>query len=114
MSTRDIMGALSANTTFSSLYPTLSKLASIVLIVHVSTADCERGFSTMNTIKTDQRNTVVVKKTLPFPPPSVLFVQRATGVRIWRSPRIFRCISHHLAPFCTPQSIGEMHRSDLI
>ena len=35
----------------------------------------------MNTIKTDQRNTVVVKKTLPFPPPSVPFVQRATGVR---------------------------------
>ena len=56
VSTRDIMSTLSANTTFSSLYPTLSKLASIALIVPVSTADCERGFSTMNRIKTDPRN----------------------------------------------------------
>ena len=52
VSTRDIMSTMSANTTFSSLYPTLSKLASIALIVPVSTADCERGFSTMNRIKT--------------------------------------------------------------
>ena len=50
------MSTMSANTTFSSLYPTLSKLASIALIVPVSTADCERGFSTMNRIKTDPRN----------------------------------------------------------
>ena len=56
VSTRDIMSTMSANTTFSSLYPTLSKLASIALIVPVSTADCERGFSTMNRIKTDPRN----------------------------------------------------------
>ena len=56
VSTRDIMSTMSANTTFSSLYPTLSKLASIALIVPVSTADCERGFSTMNRIKTDPKN----------------------------------------------------------
>lgn len=56
VSTRDVMSTLSANTTFSSLYPTLSKLASIALVVPVSTADCERGFSTMNRIKTDPRN----------------------------------------------------------
>lgn len=56
MSIRDIMSTLSANATISSLYPTLSKLASIALIVPVSTADCERGFSTMNRIKTDSRN----------------------------------------------------------
>ena len=47
---------MSANTTFSYLYPTLSKLASIALIVPVSTAEYERGFWTMNRIKTDPRN----------------------------------------------------------
>ena len=56
VSAREIMSTLSANSSFSSLYPTLSKLASIALIVPVSTADCERGYSAMNKIKTDPRN----------------------------------------------------------
>jgi hypothetical protein len=50
------MSTLSANTSYSSLDPILSKLASIALIAPVSTADCEREFSTMNRIKTDPRN----------------------------------------------------------
>ena len=52
----EVMAALSGDSSFSSLYPTLSKLASITLTLPVSTADCERGFSTMNRIKTNPRN----------------------------------------------------------
>jgi hypothetical protein len=51
-----VMATLSGDSSFSSLYPTLSKLASISLTLPISTADCERGFSTMNRIKTDSRN----------------------------------------------------------
>ena len=45
----EVMGAVSGDSSFSSLYPCLSKLAGIALTLPVSTADCERGFSTMNT-----------------------------------------------------------------
>ncbi|CAL8311069.1 unnamed protein product, partial [Gadus morhua 'NCC'] len=38
------------------LYPCLSLLASIALIVPVSSVNCERDFSAMNRIKTDLRN----------------------------------------------------------
>ena len=51
-----VMATLSGDPSFSSLYPTLSKLASIILTLPISTANCERGFSTMNRIKTDPRN----------------------------------------------------------
>ena len=51
-----VMATLSGDPSFSSLYPTLSLLASITLTLPLSTADCERGFSTMNRIKTDSRN----------------------------------------------------------
>lgn len=47
---------MAKDTLFSSLYPTLSQIASITLTLPLSTADCERGFSTMNRIKTDSRN----------------------------------------------------------
>ena len=50
------MATLSEDLSFSSLYPTLSKIASISLTLPISTADCERGFSTVNGIKTDTRN----------------------------------------------------------
>ena len=51
-----VMATLSGDPSFSSLYPTLSKLASITLTLPISTANCERGFSTMNRIKTDPKN----------------------------------------------------------
>ena len=80
VSTRDIMSTMSANTTFSSLYPTLSKLASIALIVPVSTADCERGFLTMNRIKTDPKDDYVRQTYLP------LFRRpRAGWIQFWKS-----------------------------
>ena len=50
------MTTMAGNTSFSSLYPTLSKLAAITLTLPISTAHVERGFSTMKRIKTDTRN----------------------------------------------------------
>lgn len=58
-SAHDVMEAMSSDSSLSSLYPYLSKIASISLTLPVSTADCERGFSTMNRIKTDQRNRLI-------------------------------------------------------
>ena len=55
-STTKVMSIIAGYTSLSSLYPILSKLASIVLTLPVSTAHVERGFSTMKRIKTDSRN----------------------------------------------------------
>ena len=40
----------------STVYPNLSKLAQICLVLPIGTADCERGFSTMKRIKTCLQN----------------------------------------------------------
>lgn len=50
-----VMATVSGDSSLSFLYPLLSKLASIALTLPVSTADFERGFSTMNRIKTNAR-----------------------------------------------------------
>ncbi|XP_041377598.1 zinc finger protein 862-like [Gigantopelta aegis] len=42
-------------------YPNLHKIASVGLIIPVSTADCERGFSTLNRVKTDLRGSLLEK-----------------------------------------------------
>ena len=62
-STSEVMTTISSDTSYSSLYPTLSKLADITLTLPVSTAHVERGFSTMKRMKTDLRNRLK-KKTL--------------------------------------------------
>lgn len=38
------------------MFPNLSKLAAIGLLMPMSTVDCERGFSALSRIKTDARN----------------------------------------------------------
>ncbi len=55
-STRQVMAMLSGDRTLATLYPTLSRLCSIALVLPVSTAHCERGFSTLKRIKTVPRN----------------------------------------------------------
>ena len=62
VSPHEVMAAVSSDGSFSSLYPCISRLASIALTLPVSTADCERGFSTMNRIKTSPRNRLKTKK----------------------------------------------------
>ena len=50
VSPHEVMAAVSSDGSFSSLYPCISRLASIALTLPVSTANCERRFSTMNRI----------------------------------------------------------------
>ena len=54
--TVEVMQTLASDDTLSSLDPSFSKLSSVALILPVSTADCERGFSTLKRIKTVPRN----------------------------------------------------------
>ena len=56
MSTTQVMQTMCENSSLVELYPTISKSACIALTIPVSTADVERGFSTMNRIKTEPRN----------------------------------------------------------
>ena len=49
------------NSTLKSLYPNLITLASIALILPVSTADCVRAFSTMKRVKIEFRNRLSTK-----------------------------------------------------
>ena len=55
-STVEVMQTLASDETLSSLYPSFSKLSAVALVLPVSTADCERGFSTLKRIKTAPRN----------------------------------------------------------
>ena len=56
MSMQAVLSKLATNSTMHQMYPQLSKLAQICLIIPVSTADCERGFSAMARVKTKLRN----------------------------------------------------------
>ena len=57
LSMKDILCLLAKKeTTISSVYPNFSKLSQIFLTLPISTADCERAFSTMKRIKTRLRN----------------------------------------------------------
>ncbi|XP_058469224.1 uncharacterized protein LOC131443548 isoform X3 [Solea solea] len=40
------------------IYPLLSRLAAVALVIPVSSVDCERDFSTMNRVKSDLRNSL--------------------------------------------------------
>ena len=61
LSTHDLMSKLTANEQLKDMFPNLAKLAAIGLIIPMSTADCERGFSTLGRIKTDLRNRLSYK-----------------------------------------------------
>ena len=56
---KEVLKILVADRTISHLYPQLRKLAAIVLVLPVSTAECERAFSTMKRIKTAPRNRLI-------------------------------------------------------
>ena len=51
-----VLVLLASNDTLKTMYPNLAILASICLVLLVSTVDCERGFSTMKRIKTRLRS----------------------------------------------------------
>lgn len=56
LSTREVMEALVENNTLQAMFPNLAKIAAIGLLLPMSTADCERGFSALQRIKTNLRN----------------------------------------------------------
>ena len=57
MSMKGVLTSLATqNNTTSIVYPNLSKLAQICLVLPIGTADCERRFSTMKRIKTRLRS----------------------------------------------------------
>ena len=55
------MAELTSNAQLLDMFPNHAKLAAIGLIVPMSTADCERGFSALGRIKTDLRNRLCSK-----------------------------------------------------
>ena len=56
LSTREIMLLLISNSALRAMFPNLAKVATIGLLLPMSTADCERGFSSLQRVKTDLRN----------------------------------------------------------
>ncbi len=53
---KHILKSLSSTDTLIALYPILSRFAQVALTLPVSNADAERGFSSMNCVKTELRN----------------------------------------------------------
>ena len=56
-----LMSKLATNDQLKDMHPNLAKLATIGLVLPMSTADCERGFSALSRIKTDLRNRLSCK-----------------------------------------------------
>jgi len=53
---RQILKLLCADQTLRDMFPQLTKLSTIAALIPISTAECERAFSSMNHIKTELRN----------------------------------------------------------
>ena len=56
MSTHHLMSKLMSNAQLLDMFPNFAKIGPIGLVIPMSTADCERGFSALGRIKTDLRN----------------------------------------------------------
>ena len=56
MGAKCVMETIVANERLSELFPNIAKIALAALLIPASTADCERGFSTLKRIKTSLRN----------------------------------------------------------
>ena len=56
LSTRELMTKILKTKEFMCMFPSITKLAAIGLLMPMSTADCERGFSALSHIKTDLQN----------------------------------------------------------
>lgn len=72
----DMCSSVLANTDFAYTFPNISKLLRIAIVMPVSSADCERGFSRYNLVKTALRNrlkpeSVNILLTLTIDTPSI-------------------------------------------
>ncbi|XP_078000900.1 zinc finger protein 862-like [Glandiceps talaboti] len=68
-------------------FPNLSKLAQVALVIPVSTADCERGFSALKRVKTSPRNRLceritnaLLQVSIQGPAPADFDFQRAASI----------------------------------
>ena len=55
------MSKLTTNPQLQDMFPNLRKLCAIALVIPMSTADCERGFSALSRVKTDLYNRLSCK-----------------------------------------------------
>ena len=61
MTTHQLMNHLIKISELGLMFPNLTKLAAIGLLLPMSSVDCERGFSTLSRVKTDLRNRLANK-----------------------------------------------------
>ena len=96
LETQQLMCNLASNGQLRDMFPNLSKLAAIGIIIPMSTADCERGFSTLGRVKNDLRNRLSCKILNPLlhisiegPEPDIFNYERACTIWSgWRNRRI--------------------------
>ena len=61
MTTHQLMSHLIRTSELGLMFPNLTKLAAIGLLLLMSSVDCERGFSTLSRVKSDLRNRLANK-----------------------------------------------------
>ena len=93
---RELMTHILSTTEIQAIFPNLSKLAAIGLLMPMSTVDCERGFSALSRIKTDLRNRLssrilndLMTITVEGPLPSEFPYEQACDIWAgWRNRRV--------------------------
>ena len=93
---RELMTHIFNTTEIQAMFPNLSKLAAIGLLLPMSTLDCERGFSALSRIKTNLCNRLSSRilndlKTITVegPPPSEFLYEQACDIWAgWRNCRV--------------------------
>ena len=98
LSMADVLKMLTTDTTFPLVYPYFVKLAQVCLTLPISTADCERAFSTMRRIKSRLRsemnnNTLNHCMRISIEGPQLQDFDFDSAVRTWsglRNRRIFQ------------------------
>ena len=93
---RELMTHILSTTEIQAMFPNLSKLAAIGLLLPMSTLDCERGFSALSRIKTNLCNRLSSRilndlKTITVegPPPSEFLYEQACDIWAgWRNCRV--------------------------
>ena len=96
LETQELMHKVTSNGQLQDMFPNLSKLAEVGLIIPMSTTDCERGISTLGRIKNDLRNRLSCKLLDPLlhiaiegPEPDDFNYERACAIWSgWRNQRI--------------------------
>ena len=109
-SMRQMTNLLCTDSSLQDMYPNFSKLASIAALVPVSTAECERSFSTMNRVKTKLRNRMktstldsLIRISMEGPPLPQFNFERAAD--IWATQRNRRLhVGHSSASSATSSS----------